>query len=84
MAGHVLQLFRGQGHLGEVVDGGFQLLKEGVRVGRVVPVGEAERAFRIGEQLDIGIRSGKLVKVCIQDGMNHIGLFLGMKFGNRR
>ena len=72
MAGHVLQLFRREGHLREAVDGGFQLLQEVVRVDRVVAVGEAERALRIRKQFDVGIRSGELVEVCIQDGMNHV------------
>ena len=76
MGGHVLQFFRREGHLREVADGGFQLLQEVVRVNGLIAVGEAERALRIRKQLDVGIRSGELVEVCIQDGMNHIGLFL--------
>ena len=76
MAGHVLQLFRREGYFREVADGGFQLLQEVVRVSSLVAVGEAERALRIRKQLDVGIRSGELVEVCIQDGMNHIGFVI--------
>ena len=77
MTGHVLQLFRGEGHLREAVDGGFQLLQKVLRIDRVVAVCEAERALGVWKQLDVGIRSGKLVEVCIQDGMNHIGFVFG-------
>lgn len=71
--GHVFQFVACQCNPLHVFDGILELGEEAVGVDRVVAVGKGECALRIGKQLDVGVRGGKLIEVGIENGINHNG-----------